>query len=492
MKNVYPIQCGDVICRVISIVVFVTFFSLNIYGQQKYSLDLNVQTIDKIPTTGIKKGENLEITSVSCDTRSRKGFNYVLQAKTENGQDITIDLSKIHEMPIVYEANSKDSYWQYRTIQQTLPSLSRMHNAYSLRNKAEINANSYVKALKDNNLIYEDPFLTSYINSLLVKINPSQRLDFFKYNFRVVVVKDNEPNAGIYPNGALLINAGLLARIHTEDELVAILCHEANHFICNHYLENMAKIQLRENIGAIGSAVAGVAAGILTRSASMGVNVASMSLDLSNDLNKLITAMGLAFSKTQERECDQAAIDLLPILGYDINGMATSIQRIGDYYLEEGNLEAYYKSGNHPKIEDRIAATGVPYERQDIEFEKKMAPCVTYVAQLLYTNGRYSQAIQFVNQNINNGVGRGIDYYIKGECLLAAFDSEETNNEAKLSLLKAKETYSDGLPTLKALIIADLRLGNKAEAIEQLHEFIKLTEDKEEEKIWAQNMLMNI
>lgn len=492
MKTIYSFLCNAVSRSLLVIAIIMAVSATNVFGQQTISLDLAIQATNRIPSTKIKKGENLVITSVSCDTRSQKGFNYVLQARTEDGKDVTIDLAKVREMPIIHDAVSKDSYWQYRTIQHTLPSLSSMTNAYALRNKAETNANSYIKTLRDNGLILEDPYLTSYLNSLLVKINPSQRLDFFKYNFRVVVVKDDEPNAGIYPNGALLINTGMLARIHTEDELVALLCHEANHFICNHFLDNMSKMQKRESAGAISSALLGAAAGIMTGSVSVGLRATSLALDVSDDLNKLISSMGLAFNQNQEKECDQAAVDLLPILGYDVNGMATCIQRIGNYYMEEGDLAAYYRSGNHPKIEDRIAATGVPYDKRDIEFEKKMAPCVTYIAQLMYTRGRYSQALQYVNQNINNGVGRGIDYYIKGECMLAAYDSEETNMEAKKSLLKAKETYKDGLPTLKALIITDLRLGDKEEATNWLNEFIELTKDNEEERIWAQNMLMNL
>lgn len=279
-----------------------------------------------MPGTILTKGENIAITSVTCDKSNQKGFNYLVGVRTENGDEFSID--------------------------------------------------------------------------------------FFKYNFKVVVVKATEPNAGIYPNGTLLINAGMLARIHTEDELVALLCHEANHFICNHFLENMAKIQTREKISVIGSSIVGVAAGIFTRSATVGKAVGNLSLGFAENLNKLIGAMGLHFDQEQEIESDQAAVDLLPLLGYDQNAMSTCIQAIGRYYLEEGDLESYYHSGNHPKIEDRIFATGMPYERRDTTFEKKMASCVSYVAKELYAMGRYSQALEFTQQNIENNVGRGLDHYI--------------------------------------------------------------------------------
>ena len=461
-------------------------------AQQSISLNLNVKTTNKVPMTKIAKGAEFTINSVTCDMSNQKGFNYILDITTADGQMRQIDLSKTHQMPISFSATNKDDYWYARSIEYSLPSLASMIDVYSMRNKAETTANQFTGTVRGNALAIEDPYLTAYINSLLVKINPSQRLDFFKYNFKVMVVKDDEPNAGIYPNGALVINAGILARIHTEDELVALLCHEANHFICNHYLENMAKIQKREIAGVIGSAVLGTAAGILTGSASLGLSATSLSMSVANDLNALATAMGLSFNQSQEKESDQAAVDLLPLLGYDRNAMATCIQKIGNYYMEEGNLAAYYKSGNHPKIEDRIAATGIPYDRRDAGFEKKMAPCISFVAQVLYGKGRYTQALELADRNISNGAGRGMDYYIKGECLLAFQDSPESNTLARESLLKARETFNDGLPMLKALIVSDIRLGMYDEARTLLGEFKELAEDKEEERLWAEGMMMNI
>lgn len=349
-------------------------------AQQSVSLNIDVTTTAKVPTTTIVKGQSFTINSVTCDMSNPKGYNYILGITMPDGQSQQIDLSETHQMPIAFSASNKDDYWYARSIRYSLPSLASMIDVYAMRNKAETSANQAIGKVRSNALAIEDPYLTSYINSLLVKINPSQRLDFFKYNFKVVIVKDDEPNAGIYPNGALVINAGMLARINTEDELVALLCHEANHFICNHYLDNLAKIQKREIAGAIGSAILGVAAGVLTGSATVGLSATSATLNIASDLNALVTAMGLSFNQNQEKESDQAAFDLLPILGYDQNAMATCIQKIGNYYMEEGNLAAYYKSSSHPKIEDRIAATGIPYERRDSLFEKKMAPCISYVA----------------------------------------------------------------------------------------------------------------
>ena len=474
-------------------VAFLMMFSfLTVRGQQSIPLELVAKSETKIPNTPIREGEVFTVKSITCDMSNRKGYNYILNVQSSNSYETIIDLSKVKSLPISYKAETKDDYWYYRTIESTLPTLARMSNAYALRTKAEQAANEYVNLLRTNSMLLEDPMLTSYINSLLAKINPLQRLDFFKYNFRVIIMNTCTPNASIYPNGVLVITTGMLASIHTEDELVALLCHEANHFICNHYLENMAKIQKREKAGLIGSAILGAATGILTGSASLGMEATSLSLDLASDLNEMIIMMGLEFNQSQEIESDKAATELLPILGYDINAMATCIKAIGDYYLEEGNLSAYYKSGNHPKIEDRISATGVPYERRDSTFEKRMASCISNVAQMIYSNGRYEQAMEYARRNIDNGVARAMDHYLIGECLLACYDTEDTNNQAREALLKAREVYVDGIPTIKALIVANMRLGKNDESKDLLNELKGWSHATEDDRLWAQNMLINL
>lgn len=63
---------------------------------------------------------------------------------------------------------------------------------------------------------------------------------------------------------------------------------------------------------------------------------------------------------------------------------------------------------------------------------------------------------------------------------------------ARESMLKAREIYSNDLSVLKGLIVADIRLGMKDEARDLLGEFKELAKDKEEDRLWADGMLMNI
>ena len=426
----------------------------------------------------IKKGENFSILSVNCDMSSKKGYNYLLGICDESGEPMTINLSKVQSVPAAIQVNNKDDYWYARTINKTLPKLSKMSDAYSYRKHAETSANKAISELRDKSLILEDPYLSSYIYSLLSRINPSCRLDFFKYDFRVVIVKDDVPNAGIYPNGALVINAGILSRIHTEDELIALLCHEANHFLCNHYLDNIAMMQ--KNM--IGGLIAGAVVGVISPKAGASVANAVYSL----------ASLGLEFDQTQEKESDQAAVDLLPILGYDENAMASLIKTIGDYYLNEGDLKAYYHSGKHPKIEDRIAATGIPNEKRDSSFEKKVSSCVSFSAASRFFGGRFSEALEMINQNEANEVANVYDYYIKGECLLALYDTKETNNQAREAFLKARESFPTDASILKSLIVSDIRLGLKDDANTLLDEYLSLARNDEKEQVWAKNMKMSI
>ncbi|MBR4660253.1 MAG: M48 family metalloprotease [Bacteroidales bacterium] len=475
------------------IVAVLAFFATSLNAQQSFNLNMDVVTVGKINKTDILPGTHMTVKSIMCDVSSRRGFNYIMTAETPEGDKLSFDLSKVKEMPIVCENPTKDEFWYSRSIRYSLPSLSHMSNAYAARNKAEEDANKYVMNLREQGLIIEDPMLTSYINSLLTKISPSQRLDNFKYNVKAVIVKSPELNAAMYPNGVLMINAGMLANLHTEDELVALLCHEVNHFVCNHYLENLQKTQRRQAIGAIGGILLGAATGILLGSPSLGLSAASMGVGIAGDLNAMYTALGLAFDQTQEIESDRAAVELLPILGYDENAMATCIKRIGDSYLEEGNLDAYYTSGNHQKIEDRIATTGTPYDRTDEVFEKKMATCISYLAQVSFAQGRYDVTINLAKRNINNGIARGLDFYMLGECLLAAYDTEDTNAAAAVALENAlNSNCRERIPAMKALIIAYIRTGRIEEATTQLKQLKDTEGCSEDDLTWADNIMMTI
>ena len=112
------------------------------------------------------------------------------------------------------------NYWTGINM-SSLKTLSEFQDLYKTRSEMEADANDYVSNLSKFGLIFDDPYLESYLYSFVSKIIPGKRVDGFPYELRIIILRDDSMNACVFPNGTMIINTGLLAAIHTEDELVA-------------------------------------------------------------------------------------------------------------------------------------------------------------------------------------------------------------------------------------------------------------------------------
>ncbi|MEZ4686483.1 MAG: M48 family metallopeptidase [Bacteroidia bacterium] len=91
--------------------------------------------------------------------------------------------------------------------------------------------------LHSGKVLYNDPvsrYLEKVMDSLLVA-EPELRK-----NLQVFTILDGSPNASVTPDGLVLVNLGLLARVETEAELAFVLSHEMSHFARNHGLRRIA------------------------------------------------------------------------------------------------------------------------------------------------------------------------------------------------------------------------------------------------------------
>ena len=353
----------------------------------------------------------------------------------------------------------------------------------------EADANDYVANLSKFGLIFDDPFLESYLYSIVSKIIPGKRIDGFPYELRIILLRDDSMNAGIFPNGTMIINTGLLAALHTEDELVAALSHEIGHFEANHALVNVRSMEkkiARAEFWAAFATAAAAATEIYSASqgnryvnGSLTMNTAILSTAIAEDV---ISRLGVKFNREQEKEADEMAIKVLKYLGYDSNGAATLFQRMADSYNLEGNWAAYYITGDHPSLAERIGYSGTPFLKRDQNFEKKISFAVTEAAITKYQNGRFTQALNLVSQNINNNVGTDDDYLIKALCTMNLFNDNNHNREALSLIQKAKEINPSNANIRRTEIISLLRLENFDSASDILGGYMReLAEQMENE-----------
>lgn len=315
----------------------------------------------------------------------------------------------------------------------SLGSLSKLTDLYTIRTNMEEDAMSYISSLGQYGLQFEDPYLESYLYSIISKIAPRHRVDGFPFNLSLAIVRDDSMNASVFPNGTILLNTGLLANIHTEDELVAVLAHEIGHFASNHSLINLQKaIQRKQRAEAFAAIATAMAATAEIAAASNGYyadgsltyGTAILSTTIAADV---ASNLGLKFSREQEEDADEMALRALELLGYDKNACATLFARMTEVYNEEGNWAAYYIAEDHPSLKSRIEKCGIPDLKRDGNFEKKVSFAVTNAAITKFNIGRFEQALKFVNQNIENNVATDDDYLLKARCLLNLEDTPDSH-----------------------------------------------------------------
>jgi hypothetical protein len=93
--------------------------------------------------------------------------------------------------------------------------------------------------VKNKNFVFNTPF-NQYVNQLVRQILKNNSLTFS--DLKILVEKDNTPNAYCMGDGTLVVNMGLFSWVDNEAQLASVICHELGHL----FLEHSIKIQLED------------------------------------------------------------------------------------------------------------------------------------------------------------------------------------------------------------------------------------------------------
>ncbi|MFZ9520715.1 MAG: M48 family metalloprotease [Silvanigrellaceae bacterium] len=155
--------------------------------------------------------------------------------------------------------------------------------------------------------------LQTYINQLGQYLAlHSTRTTVFK-GYRFVVTDDSLPVAMSAPGGFVLLSIGMMKSARNEDEMAAILAHEIGHVALKHH---------EENIKAANQMA--FAKSVLQHVGSLSPNSAMVSAFS----EAVASGVDIAFNKGQERDADDAAIEILIRAGYAPNALQKVIERI--------------------------------------------------------------------------------------------------------------------------------------------------------------------
>lgn len=151
------------------------------------------------------------------------------------------------------------------------------------------------------------------------------------YTINFVIVHADQPNAFATAGGIIFVTDSLLSFVRSEDELTAVLAHEAGHVVLGHMTNNEKQIRKLLFATLLGD--------MLLRS------------DGQRNLLAIVgTFSFLNFDRQQEYQADHEGTVLLAQAHIDPWAMNWTFQRMGDA-LGDNEFESYL--GDHPSFRDR-------------------------------------------------------------------------------------------------------------------------------------------
>jgi len=166
---------------------------------------------------------------------------------------------------------------------------------------------------------------------------------FGGYHF--LLLDSDEINAFAAPGGLILVTRGMLRCCENEDELAAVLAHEICHVEKKHGLSAIKQGRLTEAFTIIAAESA----------KQMGSEeLASLTREFEASVGDVVMTLTTSgYSRTQERDADAAAVQLLRRAGYPEASIITMLKRMDKRLANAGGL-GFAKT--HPSAQSRVDA----------------------------------------------------------------------------------------------------------------------------------------
>ncbi|MEM6650478.1 MAG: M48 family metalloprotease [Pseudomonadota bacterium] len=262
--------------------------------------------------------------------------------------------------------------------------------------------------LKTSSQVERDAQLNQYIREVTCRVVTDDACK----DLRIYVIKENNFNASMAPNGMMLIHTGLLLRMENEAQLAYIIGHEFAHFYHRHSLEIFRH---RKNVET---------ATLALRMISIG----SQPTDLLKQSYLQLTQTIYAFSRKAEREADAGGFHLMQRAGYDPYQAAEAwiylMQEISASSSKrkkerEARASAYR---THPLTQDRVRTLFALAETHQGESYLGLDAYKTATTPFLeewldhdLVRRDLGEHLFLINHLLERGGAKGVLWYRKGE-----------------------------------------------------------------------------
>lgn len=282
---------------------------------------------------------------------------------------------------------------------------------------------AFMRNLRQNVEIIEDPELNSYINSLgyrlLSAANSQLPFSFF-------VINDPNINAFAAPGGHIGLHSGLILAAESEGELAAVMAHEIAHVTQRHLaraFEKASSSQIQTYAAVLAAIIIG----------SPELSTAMLTTAIAGNIQQQLN-----FTRSHEREADRVGIDILVNSGFDPNHMPGFFYRLQEAYrYMDNNLPELLRT--HPVTPSRIADSQ-NRARQYPQTKEKLSAGLSFMQARLRSFDKASQDHNLRRLKADSKTLTTVELYEYALLQLATGKLETANKLADTLLNESKES----------------------------------------------------
>jgi predicted Zn-dependent protease len=189
---------------------------------------------------------------------------------------------------------------------------------------------------------YDKTLANKYINILGQTLAQASDLPETFGGYHFLILDSDEINAFAASGGLIFVTRGILKCCRSEDALAAVLAHEIGHIQYRHGLQAIKKSRITTALTTLAAEGA---------KAFGGEQLATLTNAFEGSIKDITTTMiNNGYSRTFEREADNAAVTILKRVGYNPNGLVDML-KVMQQRLKPGGLDF---AKTHPSPNSRI------------------------------------------------------------------------------------------------------------------------------------------
>ena len=251
-----------------------------------------------------------------------------------------------------------------RAANNELPDMGSSINKVLPLNLEQELGDNYMRILRQQLPVVNDPQTRDYINSLGFRLVAANE-DAKDRQFYFFVVNDPTINAFAMPGGYIGINSGLIQNAESESELAGVMAHEIAHVTQRHLarrIEQQQQLSMPTMLAALASIL------VMTQSAEAGMAALT-------GLQAGATQVMINHTRTNESEADRIGIITLANAGFDPLGMTRFFEKLLQLSRYSGTRLAFLST--HPLSQNRITesrdrARDIQVQRRGNDFDFRL------------------------------------------------------------------------------------------------------------------------